>query len=188
MRYFLLREIAYGQDGNYSEESLLNRYNADLANDIGNLFSRVCAMIKKYREAIVPAVVSSDAIRVEIRKTIDSFKTNMDKNAIHLAIASVWDLISFANRYVDESAPWALAKDETKAPDLDQVLLNLAEILRAVAVMVYPFMPSTALTMLERLSLPQGGETPLLVQLDQFDICGGKTAEPGTPLFPRLEK
>lgn len=188
LRYFLLREIAFGQDGNYSEESLINRYNADLANDIGNLFSRVCAMIKKYRAQVVPSVTTEAKVRAEIAKTLASYKAYMNKNALHTAVAAVWDLIGFANRYVDESEPWALAKDEAKAGRLDEVLLSLAELLRAVAVLVFPIMPVTAQTMLERLALPQNGDTPSLAQLDTPDQCAGRTVEQGAALFPRLEK
>jgi methionyl-tRNA synthetase len=187
LRYFLLREVAFGQDGNYSEESLINRYNADLANDIGNLFSRVCAMIKKYREKIVPSASSDDVVQAEIQKASLGFKDMMDKHALHSAVAAVWSLIGFANRYVDESEPWSLAKDEAKAERLDQVLLGLAEMLRAIAVMVFPFMPTTSLTMLERLQLAQEDETPHLSQLDTPDVMQGKTVEAGASLFPRLD-
>ncbi|MBD3267851.1 methionine--tRNA ligase [bacterium] len=188
MRYFLLREVAFGQDGNYSEESLISRYNADLANDIGNLFSRVCAMIKKYRKKEIPSVSSDDAVREQIQKTIHNYKNFMNANVLHNGVASVWELIGFANRYVDESEPWALAKDETKAEQLDRVLLNLAEMLHVVAVLVFPFMPNTSLTMLERLGLPHDGQTPLLDQLETPDRVAGNTVDPGKPLFPRLEK
>ncbi|HQH74398.1 MAG TPA: class I tRNA ligase family protein, partial [bacterium] len=170
LRYFLLREIAFGQDGNYSEEALINRYNADLANDLGNLFSRVLAMIKKYREQIVPRAAGPDgAFREEIEKTRRGYVEHMEQNTPHLALAAVWDLVSKANDYVQKQEPWALAKDENKKDTLDRVLLNLAEALRAVAVMIHPFMPGTSDEMLKRLGFPVDGGFPLLQDLEQGD-------------------
>ncbi len=189
LRYFLMREIAFGQDGNYSEDALIGRYNADLANDLGNLFSRVLSMIKKYRDSVVPhAAHTADAFRDRIPKACETYVENMKTYATHRALAGIWELISLANRYVDEQQPWALAKDETKSDQLDRVLLNLAEALRATAIMVYPTMPEKATVMLERLGCPVEGETPLISDLEKIDFCAGKTVSPGSPLFPRLEK
>ncbi len=189
LRYFLLREIAFGQDGNYTEESLINRYNADLANDLGNLFSRVCSMIKKYRGSVVPqATGSEDGLRDNTQKTIQAYNEQMERYALHQALVTVWELISHANRYVDEQAPWALAKDETKTDQLDRVLLNLTEALRTCAILIYPAMPGTAEEMLNRLACPIDGGFPLLSDLEQIDLTAGKTISTGKPLFPRLEK
>ncbi|MGC9329130.1 MAG: class I tRNA ligase family protein, partial [Candidatus Hinthialibacter sp.] len=189
LRYFLLREIAFGQDGNYSEEALINRYNADLANDLGNLSSRVLSMVKKYRKCLVPHPAGGeDGLREAMEKTRRLYREYMEKNALHLALGAVWDLISFANRYVDEQAPWALAKDESRQEQLDRVLLNLVEALRAVAVMIYPVMPDISLEMLRRLACPVEGEHPLLTDLDAHNLCAGRTIEAGPSLFPRIEK
>ncbi len=189
LRYFLLREIAFGQDGNYSEEVLINRYNADLANDLGNLFSRVLSMIKKYRGSVVPQVAgTNDALREKMQRTVDIYKEQMERYAMHQALATVWELISLANRYVDEQAPWALAKDESKTDQLDRVLLNLAEALRVCAVLIHPFMPGKSEDMLERLACPVEGESPLLTDLDRQNATAGKSITPGKALFPRLEK
>lgn len=189
LRYFLLREVAFGQDGNYSEEALINRYNADLANDLGNLSSRVLSMIKKYRDCLVPNPAGSqDGLSEEIVKTRTRYQDAMDKNALHLGLMAVWDLISYANRYVDEQAPWALAKDETKKDQLDRVLLNLAETLRAAAVMIYPAMPDISAEMLRRLACPLEGALPLLTDLEMANLCAGRIVEPGPSLFPRIEK
>ena len=168
LRYFLLREIAFGQDGNYSEETLITRYNADLANDLGNLFSRVLSMIKKYRGSVVPSAAGTDdSLRDAARAAVSAYEEHMEKYALHLALISVWELISHANRYVDEQAPWALAKDESKAEILDRVLLNLAEMLRTTAVLIYPFMPATAVEMLTRLACPNETGYPLLTDLEK---------------------
>lgn len=188
LRYFLLREIAFGKDGDYSEESLINRYNSDLANDIGNLFSRVVAMIKKYRDSVVPSPAGADdELRSLLHTTVDDFQKQMDVYALHRALAAVWDLIGFANRYVDEQAPWALAKDEAKADQLDRVLLNLAEALRVTAVLVYPFMPGTSEEMLKRLACPFD-TMPMIEDAKAENLTAGKTVSQGDPLFPRLDK
>jgi len=189
LRYFLMREIAFGQDGNYSEDALITRYNADLANDLGNLYSRVLSMIKKYRDSVVPkASNTDDGLRQAMPRAREAYVENMKTYLTHRALASVWELISTANRYVDEQQPWALAKDESKAADLDRVLLNLAETLRVAAVLVYPTMPEKALVMLERLGCPVEGGHPLITDLDEVDATAGNTVQPGDPLFPRLDK
>lgn len=188
LRYFLLREIAFGQDGNYSEESLIKRYNSDLANDLGNLFSRVLAMIKKYRGGVVPSPAGAeDSLRDLIHNTVNEYQKQMEVYALHRALSAVWDLIGFSNRYVDEQAPWALAKDETKADQLDRVLLNLAEALRVTAVLIYPFMPSTSAEMLNRLACPFD-TIPTIEDAKADNMTAGKTVSQGDALFPRLEK
>ncbi|MEW6238194.1 MAG: methionine--tRNA ligase [Candidatus Omnitrophota bacterium] len=188
LRYFLLREIAYGQDGNYSEDSLINRYNADLANDLGNLFSRSLSMIKKYCAGVVPHPASlDDPIRDKMQAAIAKYKEQMECCSIHQALGAVWDLISYANRYIDEKAPWALAKDEAKRGELDCVLLNLAETLRVCAVLIHPIMPETSMEMLKRLACPVESDHPLLTDLDVANPCAGKNVEAGPALFPRLQ-
>lgn len=187
MRYFLLREIAFGKDGDYSEESLFNRYNADLANDLGNLFSRVLSMIKKYRDCVVPRADASDEGLLTLAKQArGEYCKAMDEFALHQGLAAIWSVISEGNKYVVENEPWALAKEEAKTAKLDAVLYNLAESLRYVALMVFPFMPEKSAEMLASLGCPIEG-TPALSDLDGGSVAG-KPVVPGTPLFPRLDK
>lgn len=186
MRYFLLREIAFGQDGDYSQDSLVNRYNADLANDLGNLFSRVLSMIKKYRDKRVPDSAHGDeALIARAAEARKAYQAAMDQYALHRALAAAWDLVGEANRFVVENEPWALAKDEAKADKLDSVLYNLAEALRCVAVMAFPFMPEKSGEMLASLGCPVEG-TPQLSLLDAPAVAG-LDVTPGQALFPRLE-
>lgn len=144
IRYFLLRELPYGADGYYSEEALVDRYNRDLANDLGNLFSRSLAMIDRYTGGIVPVPGAATSLEAELTEVAgrvpDLVEQELDRFDFTSALAAIWELVSRANKYVDEAAPWNLAK-ENRLERLHTVLYYLADTMRVLTVLLSPFMP-----------------------------------------------
>lgn len=145
IRYFLLRDIVTGNDGIYSEEALVKRINTDLANDFGNLVSRTVAMVDKYFAGIVPAPLAEEALDSELKElalaTAPKAAAHFDKLAFSEALSAIWQLVGRANKYIDENAPWVLAKDESKKARLGTVLYNLMEVIRIATVLSSPAMP-----------------------------------------------
>ncbi len=158
-RYYFLREFSFGLDGNFSRRTMLKRYNAELANDLGNLESRVLTMVEKYREGFVPEPGAPGAEENRLREGAESlFKTledRMESLAFNEALAEIWEYIHAINRYVDVSAPWALAKEKGKEADLDRVLYNSLEGLRLVSIFISPFMPDAAAKIYERVGIAE---------------------------------
>lgn len=190
IRYFLLREINLGSDGNFSRDALINRINADLANDLGNLLHRTVSMIEKYHGGIVANAGVNEAIDAElqslVKSTVEQYIKDMDNMEINSAIKGVWALISRANKYIDETAPWILAKDETKAARLQTVMYNLAETLRIVAILIAPFIPCTSPKIYTQLGLNVPEEF-LLADAAWGGIADGTKVQKGEPLYPRIE-
>jgi len=191
-RYFFLREMVFGLDAHFSEEALKTRINADLANDLGNLFARSLGMAFKYRNGVVPAPGPPEAGDQEVvttaQETARDFLRLFPELEFPKALSRVWEFISLLNHYIVASAPWELAKDPQKAQRLDTVLYHLLEGLRWLAALLRPVMPASALKMSEQLGLGLSlWDLPLPQVLKWGRLLPGSRLHKGAALFPRLD-
>jgi methionyl-tRNA synthetase len=184
-RYYFLSAITFGQDGSFSWEDLSARYQAELANGFGNLASRVIAMIEKYRAGVIPDAPRDVAIADLERSVTDAAHASIGRFAIHEALASIEELVDALNGYVTEQAPWVLAKDETQAGRLDEVLATLAHGVGTLAVLYSPVMPQATAKLWAALGEP--GALPEQRVDRAWDRTGGGTVSALEPLFPRIE-
>ena len=186
VRYFLLREVPFGLDGDFSHKALAHRINGDLANDLGNLLFRVLTMTIKYLGGVIPEPSGERDRELEemCLRMLEEVDSHMEVQAFNRALEAVWEVIRAANKYIDVSAPWELAKKKEEAK-LKDVLYNLLETLRLVAVVLYPFMPSKMGEMLEQLACeaPPGSD-----DLAWGKIPVGSRVKKGKPLFPKLDE
>ena len=182
-RFYVLRELDIGPDGNWTDSGFKSRYNAELANGLGNLVNRSLSMLKRYRNSVVPA--KHDELAADAAKAADETRALLKQNQLQAALQSIWGLVTRANQYVDQTKPFSLAKDPAQAQRLDEVLYNLAETCRVLAVLLRPFLPGTATRIYAQLGLP-GAPDKLDVATWGGLPAGHKINEP-IPLFPRKD-
>jgi methionyl-tRNA synthetase len=190
LRYFCLREMVFGQDCNFAIEAVIQRYNSDLANDLGNLLSRTTAMITKYRAGRVPVPGEAKGdvdVRELALRVIENYRKNLDEYSFSRGLENVWELISRVNKYIVENEPWAIAEKPSEAKRLDSVLFHAAESLHLIAPLLAPIVPKTAQNLWEQLGLDGKVTSVRLDGLRWSQELVGKSIRSGGSLFPRLD-
>jgi len=182
-RFYVLRELDIGPDGNWTDAGFKSRYASELANGLGNLVNRSLSMLKRYRNGVVP--VRSDELSADAEKVIAETKSFLEQNELQKALQSIWSLVTRANQYVDRTAPFKLAKDPAQAQRLDEVLYNLTETCRILAVLIWPYLPETAAKLNAQLGLP--GEPNKFSAAVWGGLIAGHTIGEPAALFPRKD-
>jgi methionyl-tRNA synthetase len=180
LRFYLMRDVTFGADGATSMEAAQARYEGELANELGNLASRTIAMINRYRDGAVPDVDPDPTLAAEFEGLVEQVSAHIDRAELTQALDAIWRRVRRLNRYVEEQAPWQLAKDDARAGDLDRVLRTLAEGLRSVTVLLWPWLPESTAKLLDALGTPD-------LSLRAAALDGGRVEHVRAlePLFPK---
>ncbi len=189
LRFFVLREVPFGTDGDFCMSSFVEKYNNELANELGNLFSRTLKMLEKYTGGIVPEVkITQNILREKANETKIFYDENMQNIDFFKALAKIWELIRVANKYIEDEAPWKLAKNEADKPKLDEVLFNVLATMRLITLFLQPFMPESAKKMLQQLGIDETPETlKKNAMLNWEDLEQNARIGEITILFPRID-
>ncbi|KRN89397.1 methionine--tRNA ligase [Ligilactobacillus ceti] len=191
LRYYLMRAVPFGNDGVFTPEDFVEKINFDLANDLGNLLNRTIAMVNKYRDGQVPTLQSGvtefdAALETVAKETVATFQAEMESVHFSNALDAVWQLVARSNKYIDETQPWVLIKDETKQAELDSVLAHLVASLRVVALLIQPVMTHAPKEMFAQLGLAEADLQT--ADVNYLDLPAGiQVVAKGTPIFPRLD-
>jgi methionyl-tRNA synthetase len=192
VRYFLMREVPFGMDGDFSHAAMVHRINSDLANDLGNLFSRTLSMVVRYFDGLIPIpsrLQEIDRSLEEVSENVLSqLSSQMDDLAFNKALSTIWELVNATNKYVDETAPWSLAKEEKDRPRLATVLYQALESLRIIALLLAAFVPSTSEKMWSQLGMEENiWKKNLILNGKWGGLKPGRRVAKPTPLFPRID-
>jgi methionyl-tRNA synthetase len=189
-RYFLLRDMVFGLDSSFSEEAFVQRLNSDLANDLGNLVSRSITMAIKYCDGKVPAIRQGHDPRLHeaARSAVAEVEKCFEEMSLHKALIAIWEFINITNKYIVENEPWTLGKDPAGKEKLTAIMYNLLAALRAIAILISPFMPQTAQKILGQIGVAEKEKLDLACVLKWDSLSVGNTLTRGESLFPRIEK